>query len=61
MSNLNAMRSEIRRIDRAAMPRLQAVAVITVLVVAAAAGAAELHMLPSFSPEDFGCILFGLG
>ncbi|MDP9095759.1 MAG: hypothetical protein M3N26_04245 [Pseudomonadota bacterium] len=65
MSNLNAVRGELRLVeerDEPARPhRLHLIAIGAVLLIAMIAGAAEIHMLPTFSADDLGSILFGAG
>lgn len=65
MSNFNAVRTELRfsedRAEKPVLARLGGLAAIALLIVAAVAGLAEIHLLPTFSADDFGSILFGAG
>ena len=63
MSNLNAVRTELRRTEeRTPEPsRLGTVAAVALLILAASCGLAEIHLLPSFSADDFSSILFAAG
>lgn len=65
MSNLNARRSQLRLIEECDQPpqqrRIGTIAVVLLLLIAAVVGAAELQLLPTYSADDVGSILFEAG
>ena len=65
MSKLNAVQAQLRLVeDYPAAPgghRLRLFAVIALLLAAVAAGLSEIHLLPTFSADEVGSILFGAG
>lgn len=65
MSNLNAVRGQLRLAEEGHEPsrlrHLGLVAVVAVLLIAAITCAAEMRLLPTFSGDDLGSILFGAG
>ena len=63
MSNLNAVRTELRlKEEQKPEPsHLGTVAAVALLILAVSCGLAELHLLPSFSADDFSSIVFAAG
>lgn len=65
MSKLDALRSQLRHDEEwqepSPPPPIGKVAVVAIILIAAIAGAAELHLLPTFSADDVASILFQRG
>jgi hypothetical protein len=65
MSNLNSRRGQLWLYEGRGEPtgslHLGFIGIAAVLLIGLIMGAAEIHLLPTFSADDIGSILFGAG